>query len=506
MGLNRKIISNTIYLYLRMLFLMCISFYTSRVVLEILGVEDFGIYNVVGGLVILLSFLNNTLITSSQRFLSYEMGAEKGNVQECFSACLLIVLIISLIVVLICETVGLWYVNNKMIIPEAKLETAKLVFHYSVLSVFFSTLSTPFVSLVISFENMSSYAIISLFESVFKLVFVLLLNYFSSNGNSLILYSIFVSVVSLLTTVIYIFYCRYKYRKICCLTTKINKRKTYEISKFAGWNVLSMLSDIGVPQGINLLINGFGGVVLNAAMGIANQVTSAVYSLVSNFQMAFRPQVVKLYSGKQNDDLNELINTASKISFFLMLYLAIPFLIRTETLMGIWLKEYPTNAITFSQLMILVFIVQSVCGPLWMTIQATGKIKIYQILTILLSVFFLLITYYLLKIGFKPIIVLYNRIILSLSFFVLQFLYLRKLFNFSYMQYFMNLLKTLAIGFVAFVLVYYFCNYFIFLQHIVTTFLVSTIIITSMIFMFGLELKEKKNISLRIKQLIFRIK
>ena len=263
-----------------------------------------------------------------------------------------------------------------------------------------------------------------------------------------------------------------------------------------------MLSDIGVPQGINLLINGFGGVVLNAAMGIANQVTNAVYGLVSSFQMAFRSQIVKLYSAKCNDELNSLINTASKISLFLMLYLAIPFLIRTKELMDIWLKEYPQGAVSFSQLMILAFVIESVCGPLWMTIQATGKIKVYQILTISLSIFFLLSSYFLLKIGLAPITVLYNRIVLSLLFFLLQFLYLRKLFDFSAGRYCKNLFFNLIIGVMAFFVTYYICHSFMCLQYIITTFLLSTVITTLMIFVFGLTSQEKTYVSLRIKQLL----
>ena len=504
MGVNKKIINNAFYLYLRMFLLMCISFYTSRIVLEVLGVEDFGIYNVVGGLVILLSFLNNTLITSSQRFLSYEMGMESGNIQQCFSACFLIVVVFSFIIVLICETIGLWYVNNKMIIPEPKLGIAKFVFHISVLSVFFSTLRTPFVSLVISYEDMSLFAVISVLESLFKLISVLLLKYFYISKEALVFYATSLCLISFLITIVYILYCKKRYYSVLHIPKKIEKSRINEISKFAGWNVLSMLSDIGVPQGINLLINGFGGVVLNAAIGIANQVTNAVYGLVSSFQMAFRPQIVKLYSSKCNEELNNLINTASKISFFLMLYLAIPFLIRTKELMNIWLKEYPKDAISFSQLMILVFVIESVCGPLWMAIQATGKIKMYQVLTISLSIFFLLSSYCLLKVGFTPITVLYNRIILSLFFLALQFLYLRKLFDFSAIKYCKNLFFNLVIGVISFIAIYYICNSYVFLQYITTTFFISTVVITLMIFVFGLTFQERKSVSLRVKQLIFR--
>lgn len=503
MGVNRKIVNNAFYLYLRMFLLMCISFYTSRVVLEVLGVENFGIYNVVGGLVVLLSFLNNTLITSSQRFLSYEMG-RKGNVQQCFSACFFIVVVFSLIIVLICETIGLWYVDNKLIVPEPKLETAIIVFHLSVLSVFFSTLRTPFVSLVISYEDMSPYAFISVLEALLKLVFILLLKYFYVNEDSLIFYALSLGIISFLITVVYILYCRKRYCDIVHISIKADKRRVNEISRFAGWNVLSMLSDIGVPQGINLLINGFGGVVLNAAMGIANQVTSAVYGLVSSFQMAFRPQIVKLYSAKCNDELNKLINTASKISFFLMLYLAIPFLIRTKELMDIWLKEYPQNAILFSQLMILVFVIESVCAPLWMTIQATGRIKVYQILTISLSVFFLVSSYFLLEIGCMPITVLYNRLVLSCFFFILQFVYLRRLLDFSAGKYCKSLFFNLVIGFVSFLLVYYICESFICLQYIVTTCFASTVVITLMIFVFGLTLQEKQYVYSYIKRFILK--
>lgn len=506
MSVNKKVVKNASYLYLRMFFLMCISFYTSRIVLEVLGVENFGLYNVVGGVVILLSFLNNTLITSSQRFLSYEMGLEDGNVQECFSACLLIVLAFSFIIVAICETVGLWYVDNKMMIPETKLAIAKTVFHISVLSVFFSTLRTPFVSLAISYENMSSFAVISVLESLLKLISVLLLKHVCIAEDCLLFYALLICFISCLTTIAYVFYCVLKYKNICTFRKKVDKKKASEISKFAGWNILSMLSDIGVPQGINLLMNGFGGVVLNAAMGIANQVTNAVYGLVSNFQMAFRPQVVKLYSAKRNDELNDLINTASKISLFLMLYLAIPFLIRTKELMDIWLKEYPTYAIAFSQLMILVFVIDSICGPLWMTIQATGKIRIYQTLTILLSILFLLGSYYLLKTGFMPIIILYSRILLSFCFLFLQYLFLRRLFDFSSMKFFKNLLLNLFISIASFIVIYFICNYFTFFHYVITTFVLSTTIVTLMIFVFGLNSQEKGYVTLRMKQFLFRNK
>ena len=189
-----------------------------------------------------------------------------------------------------------------------------------------------------------------------------------------------------------------------------------------------------------------------------------------------------------------------------MLYLAIPFLIRTKELMDIWLKEYPTYAIAFSQLMILVFVIDSICGPLWMTIQATGKIRIYQTLTILLSILFLLGSYYLLKTGFMPIIILYNRILLSFCFLFLQYLYLRRLFDFSSMKFFKNLLLNLFIGIASFIVIYFICNYFTFFHYVITTFVLSTTIVTLMIFVFGLNSQEKGYVTLRMKQFLFRNK
>lgn len=490
-----------------MLFLMCMAFYTSRIVLELLGIEDFGIYNVVGGLVTLLSFLNNSLITSTQRFLSYELGQTEGDVQKCFVACLVVVFIISVIIILICETVGVWYINNKLVIPENKMGIVNIVFHLSVLSILFSTIRSPFVSLIISFENMSSYSIISILESVFKLLSVLILKFFfNKSTDNLIIYMIFLTGISLFVTVIYICYCRYKYYNICFISKSYDKKKVKDISKFAGWNVLGMLSDIGVPQGINLLINGFGGVIQNAAMGIANQVTSAVYGLVSNFQMAFRPQIVKSYSSQKNSDLNKLIISSSKISFFLMLYMAIPFIIRANDLMIIWLNIFPKNAVVFSQLMVCVFIIDSISGPLWMTIQATGKIKLYQIATISLSVLFLLISYFMLKGGANPLVILYNRIILSFCFLVLQMVYLKKIFDFSLIKYWNNVIRNFAIGLTAFAVVYYISYSCFLFQNIIGSFFISTVIITLLIFLFGLSRSEKKQVNLLFVQFKSKIK
>ena len=498
--MNSKILLNTFFLYIRMFVTMIISLYTSRLVLDVLGVEDFGIYSVVGGIVILLSFLNNTLITTCQRFFSYELGDKSGDIKKILSICIFLVILFSIAVVFISETIGLWYVNDVMSIPMGKEAVANIVYQLSIITIFISSVRTPYLSWLISHENMSIYAIFSILETVLKLLGVLILKYMIFD-DKLMLFALFQAISALIITLLYFAYCRRNYSD-CRYIRVHDKERFRKVLNFASWNTLGMISDIGVPQGINLLFNSFFGVIINSALSIANQVSAGIYGLVSSFQMAFRPQIVKLYASKEYNNLGLLINRASKMSFCLMMYVAIPLVLYADYILNLWLVDVPQYSISFSQIMIIAFVFESISGPLWMTIQAVGKIKFYQIGLLSLSMLLFPLSYFMLRIGVDIDIVLINRILLSVIILIYQMMYLRKIYSFSFCSFFKNVvLVDMMIASLSLPIPYIISlNYNNFYGLTMTIFL-SIILVTTFGYLFGFSKEEKQIILKLIKQL-----
>lgn len=430
---NKRIAKNTMFLYVRMLLIMGVTLYTSRIVLQVLGVEDFGIYNVVGGIVVLFSFVNNAMVTSTQRFLNYELG--KKNLEataRVFSASVTIHWCIAIVTLILAETVGLWFLLNYIQYPLEREWAVILTYQFAILSTCINMIRAPYNAAIIAYEKMSFYAYISIIEAILRLLIVFLL--LLANFDRLIFYSFLMFVVIGIVTLGYYVYCKSHF-STCRYTYHWNKDLYKRLMGFSGWSMFGGVANIGASQGLNILLNMFFGVTINAAMGIANQVQSAVYSFVGNFQTAFNPQIVKSYASGNRDYFIDLIVRTSKYSYFLLFTISLPLYICCEEVLSLWLGNIPEYAVSFCRLMILFSLLDAMQGPLWVSVQATGKIRDYQILMSVMILSNLPLSYLFLKQGYSPEVVLTIRCLLNLLILFVRLWYLRHLYDFPVWRY-----------------------------------------------------------------------
>ena len=433
MSNNKRIAKNTIFLYIRMLVLMVVSLYTSRVVLAALGVEDYGIYNVVGGIVVLFTFINNAMITSTQRYLNYELGRnDLLQAKKVFSISLNIHILISLIVVLLAETVGLWLLNTTIQYPESREFAVQVTYQLSILTTCIKIIRAPYNATIIAYERMSFYAYLSIFEAVLQLGIVFMLMAYSADR--LILYSILLCIVAIIVNLCYYAYCRKKF-EICQYTLYRDKSLYRQLLSFSGWSLFGGVANMGASQGLNMILNVFFGVTVNATMGIATQVNSAVASFVHSFQTAFNPQIVKSYATGDHGYFIKLILSTSKYSYLLLFILALPIYICCPDVLCVWLTEVPDFAVSFCRLMLIFALLDALQGPLWYSVQATGKIKTYQILMSFMILSNLPIAYVCLKLGYSPNSVLVVRCIINLATLFVRMWYLNRLYKFPVMEF-----------------------------------------------------------------------
>lgn len=403
-------------LYMRMILAMGISLYTSRVVLQQLGVTDFGIYNVVGGVVSMFSVLNSAMASSTQRFLTYELGRNDiPKLNLVFNTGIQIHLAIALIVVLVAETLGLWFLNYKMNIPAESMSAANWVFQFSVLSMVISFLNVPYTALIIAYERMSAFAYISIIEVLLKLGVAFLL--MVSPIGKLKFYAVLTFLCPLIIRACYWYYCNKHF--VVSKIRKVFDRKLFkEMSSFAGWGLFGQLASMGSTQGLNVLLNIFFGPVVNAARGVAVQVQSAVLQFAMNFQTAVNPQITKTYAGAEFDQMHSLMYRSAKMSFFLLYAMGLPIMIEAPFILNLWLTDVPEYTVPFLRIILWITIIDSVANPLMVAASASGKIKKYQSVIggLLLSI--VPITYVVLKLGFPPVSVFVVNLIVCVIAFV----------------------------------------------------------------------------------------
>lgn len=408
---------------MRMLITMAIGLFTSRIVLRTLGIEDYGIYNIVGGVVVLFNFVNQSLLSGTQRFLSYELGKEQPDVRIVFSACAKMHIGLSVIFFIVAETVGLWFVNTQLNIPETRMIAANLAYQFSVLGCVVQIIRCPYNAAIISYERMSIYAYISIVEAVLKLVtaYILLVIVL----DKLILYSIVTFVVLTIVSLIYIIYC-YKHLPDVRII-RVRKNPYYkEIFNFSKWTIFGSLANMGKEQGLNLIINLFYGVTLNAAVGVANQVNTHISSFVHGFQQALNPQLTRSEAGHNRDRQADLIFKSSKFSFLIMLALAAPIMLNLDYLLYLWLGEYPAHTTSICYIIIIGVLIETLSGPLWVSIYATGRIRIYQIVIGTIALLNVPLSYVFCKIGMVPEMVYITRSCIAVACVLTQLAFLRK--------------------------------------------------------------------------------
>lgn len=410
---NKRIAKNTIFLYVRMFIVLAITLYTSRVILEVLGVEDYGIYNVVAGFVSLFGFMNSTLSSSMQRFYNFEMGknGEEG-LNKVYSTGLFIQSIIAIALLVLMEGIGIWYINNVMVIPPERLFAANAVFQSVVVSMMFLIMQIPYSGIIMAFERMDYFALISIVDVVLKLLIVIALPYFQSDN--LIVYAILLSIISLID-----FLCYFIYSKINFGFLRFERNRDNNMMKsflsFSGWNLIGTFIYSLKGQGVNLILNLFGGPVVNAARGIAFQVHSAVGNFSQNITTAFKPQVVSSYASSDYERVKFLFYTQTKVCFSLILILVIPLIIETDFVLGLWLgKNVPELTNIFTKLVLFDMIIGVLNQPVVQIAFATGDIRRFQIATSLVNILILPVCYFLLKIGLDVTSVFYATIVFSL--------------------------------------------------------------------------------------------
>lgn len=404
---------------------MLVTFWTSRIVLEKLGVDDFGIYSVVGGVVVLFTFLNNALLGATQRFLNFELGKKDFNrLRAVFSTSVFIHFCIAALVLILAETLGLWFLNTQMNIPEPRMVAANWVYQFSVAGTLVGIIRSPYNAAVIAYERMSFLAGLSITECLGKFGILFLLGF--GVADDLVLYAGLMFCVIALIALGNWFYCRISFPEVSRLSFPRDKKLFSEILSFSGWQLISGVAGLSSTQGINMLVNVFCGVAVNAAMGLANQVSAAVYQFVGNFQMAFSPQITKSYAENNKDYFMNLIFRSSKISYFMMLLVALPVWLNADFLLHLWLTDVPAYTTDFVRLVIIFAMIDALNGPLWMSIGATGNIKTYAICVSSLNFLNLPLAYFALRAGMAPESVLIIRIGTNLLMMASRLVILRK--------------------------------------------------------------------------------
>ncbi|NDV57783.1 lipopolysaccharide biosynthesis protein [Bacteroides sp. 519] len=483
---NKTIAKNTLILYLRMIIVTIISLYTSRVTLNVLGVDDFGIWNIAGGLIAFFAIINTALSSSVQRFLNIELG--KNNIDafsNTFNVGIEIHFIIGLIILILGETIGLYIFNHFLNIPTERYIASQYVFQFSLFSTIIDIIRTPYNALIIAKERMDFYAYLSIFEVVFKLLIIFFLIFVSYD--SLILYSLLYFFISLIG---FFFMYIYSKRKLQSPAFKYVSLKG-DISKnmitFSSWTLLGNVSNIASSQGMNMWLNIFYGVTLNATMGITNQVTNTISSFISNFQMAYKPAIIQYYMCPQKDKFIELVCRSSKYSFFLLLVICLPLLFNIEYILKIWLGTVPDYTGDFIRILLISLIVSSIYIPLYNAIEASGHIGKYQMCVSIVKLVTIILSYWILKLGFPPPCIMWLHVISAVLFLVvLLYIVHVKIFiriKILFLLIIYPILKTLTVTLVL--------SYFFSIDNSLQNIIITLIIGLFSIVTFGLSKKER---------------
>ena len=475
---NKRIAKNTLMLYFRMFITMAVGLYTSRVILATLGVQDYGIYNVVGGFVSMFSVISGTMTTATQRFLSFEIGKKQGKVKDLFTTAVMIHLFLALLVLVVAESFGLWFLNNKMSFPESRIFAANIVYQLSILTFMINVISVPYNAALIAYEKMSAFAYVSIFEVALKLLLVLLLAY--THYDKLIVFGIIVTGISIILRVIYGVYVK-RHFVDCQCDWKLNKEFFRQLLGFISWNFIGSIAGIFKEQGLNIVLNMFFGATVNAARGIAYQVLRAVSGFVSNFQLAMNPQIVKHYAANQKEEMFKLVFRGSKFSYLLMMVLSIPIFIESPYMLHLWLVEVPPYTVIFLRLVLLITLVDSLTYTLITAVHASGKVKWYQIINGSILLLTLPIVYLVLSVGMQPYMAMVISLIMSIICLFVRLIIIHKTICFPMLFY---IRKVICIVFICTIISFLpiWCLYKILDKNIVSfVFITSLSIIFSII-------------------------
>lgn len=432
-GNNRRIAKNTAMLYIRMLLLMLVNLYTSRIVINALGVEDYGLYSIVGSVVICLGFVNSSMTAASQRFLAYSKG--QGDVQEqtrMFNSVSMAHYIIAFVIFILAETGGVFYIEEFLNVAPEKINTAHVVFQFSLCSLLIKTTFVPYNASIIANERMSAFALLSILEAGLQLSVAVILRYILTN--QLIWYAFMMFFTVFCTQLGYMIYSRTHFQE-CKLCHAWDKKTVKDVFSYSGWNLLGTLSSVAIDQGVNMLLNSFFGVIVNAARGIAFQVSGAIASLSGNFQQAMNPQIVKSYACGDLTNMHQLIMKGTRFSFFLILIFSAPIFFNINSVLTIWLGFVPEYAAIFCQLILINALISACSGPLLTGAMATGRIKKYQLIVASINLLNLPVSWVVLKFFPNPYFTVYIMIVLSVIAFVARLFLVSEMIGLSKRQF-----------------------------------------------------------------------
>ena len=487
---NKRIAKNTMILYFRMGITLIVSLYTSRVILAALGVEDYGIYNVVGGVVALLNIISGSMTAATGRFLSYELGRGPENqLKETFSTLLNVHIMIGVVVLILGEIFGMWFLENKLNIPPDRIEASIWVLQFSLLSFFFTVINVPYSASVVSHEEMGVFAYISIFEVIAKLAVAFILTY--TQHDRLIVYALLLAAVCIITQFVYYIYCR-KFEE-CRFRIVYDTSLLKNIVSFIGWAFLGNASVVIKNQGVTVLLNMFFGPVVNAAQGVANQVESISSRFVYSYMMAANPQIIKLYSADERQLMHNLIFRSSKFSAFLLLLLLSPVVLNIDLLLGLWLKEVPDHSSAFVVLTLIYAFLDTLTAPLVTGVLSTAKIKRYELLITFSYLAMVAVIYACFKLGMAAEVAFIVSILCKLVVLFILLYESHKLYDLPLGTYLKKVVVPVCLPLVAPIGVYMGLKFIVLtgLSKFLISSVVVTILLTSIIWLAGLETGEK---------------
>lgn len=435
---TKRIAKNTLMLYFRQILIMLVSLYTVRVVLATLGAEDYGINNVVAGVVTMFGFLNGAMASASQRYFSFDLGKKDyEHLKKTFSLTVTIYLIVAVVIVILAETVGLWFVYNKLVIPVERVKAARWIYQFSIISFIFTIMTAPFMSAIIAHENMDIYAYVSIIEVVLKLVVAFLIRVFTVD--KLWLYGFLMLLVTILNTTIYRAVCKIKYSE-CKYKFYWDKNYAKEMASFVGWNLFGSMVGTFKDQFVNILLNQFFNPIVNAARGIAINVNSAVSSFSQNFSTALKPQIIKSFASGDTDDSIKLTFRGCKFTYYLMWIFTLPLVFEMDFVLTVWLKNPPENCILFTRLTLIDCLITSISFPIMTLCQATGKIKLYQSFVGTLLLLNFPVSWIALKLGCPAYSVFIVAVVISFISLIARVVIVRKIISFSIRLFFVDVI------------------------------------------------------------------
>lgn len=498
---NKRIAKNAIYMYIRMFFMLAVNLYASRVILDILGIVNFGIYNLVAGVVIFFTFLNSSLTNACRRFLSVAIGKQDEiYAKKIFSSCMIIYATIIVIIIICTESIGSLYLKD-LNIPTTKMDSAFLAYHIAIITIVVGIVRAPYNAIIMSYEKMSFYAWSSVVEAILSLIIIFLLPIIPID--KLISYSLLTLGVSVFITTWYFAFCRYNFS--CTKLSLIwDKKLLKELSTFSYWNVFESVADMGYKYGSVIILNMFFGVTLNTTFGIANQIQKQIYAFTANLQAAANPQIIKIYANEAMEAFQTLVFRTSKFSFYLMAMIVIPAIFNIRFLLHLWLVDIPPYLIEFSILALIFTLIDSLHGPQWVVMQACGNLKYYSLIVSFLSLLNLPISYLCFYLNAAPFSLMVVQIIISIIILVV-----RLIFSYKYTGLQMNLYlyeviwPALFITSIVVGIEYMIANSFLDWTRLCIVTFSSIFFIIILVYFIGLDNHEKKILKVKVIEKLY---